>query len=39
VLNAVTFLGLSQTYQYMFQGTLILAAALLYTAARQRAEA
>ena len=38
VLNAVSFLGMSQTYQYMFQGVLILAAALLYTSARRRAE-
>jgi ribose transport system ATP-binding protein len=38
VLNAVSFLGLSQTYQYMFQGALVLAAALIYTIARRRAE-
>jgi len=38
VLNAVSFLGLSQTYQYVFQGTLIIAAALIYTTARRRAE-
>ena len=38
VLNAVTFLGLTQAYQYMFQGMLILAAALIYTTARRRAE-
>ncbi len=37
VLNAVSFLGLSQTYQYVFQGALILAAALIYSTARQRA--
>ncbi|HET7315771.1 ATP-binding cassette domain-containing protein [Salinisphaera sp.] len=36
VLNAVTFLGLSQTYQYAFQGALVLIAAFVYTAARQR---
>jgi len=36
VLNAVTFLGLSQTYQYVFQGALIVAAALIYSAARKR---
>ena len=37
VLSMVTFLGLSQTYQYVFQGVLILAAALIYSAARGRA--
>jgi len=36
VLNAVAFLGLSQTYQYVFQGALILVAALIYSAARGR---
>ncbi|MCB1490073.1 MAG: ATP-binding cassette domain-containing protein, partial [Bauldia sp.] len=39
VLNIVAFLGLSQTYQYLFQGALILAAALLYAAARGRSSA
>ena len=39
VLNAVSFLGLSQTYQYMFQGALILVAALIYSSVRQRAAA
>lgn len=39
VLNAVSFLGLSQTYQYMFQGALILVAALIYSTARRQAEA
>lgn len=39
VLNAVSFLGLSQTYQYVFQCALILAAALIYSTARRRAEA
>ena len=34
VLSAVAFLGLSQTYQYVFQGGLILAAALIYATAR-----
>ena len=34
VLNAVAFLGLSQTYQYVFQGGLILIAALIYAGAR-----
>lgn len=37
VLNAVTFLGLTQTYQYLFQGVLIVAAALIYSAVRRRA--
>ena len=36
VLNVVAFLGLSQTYQYIFQGALILAAALVYWAGRGR---
>ena len=39
VLNAVSFMGLSQSYQYGFQGLLILAAALIYTTARHRREA
>jgi len=39
VLNAVSFLGLTQTYQYMFQGLLILAAALIYSMARHQAAA
>ena len=39
VLNAVSFLGLSQTYQYVFQGVLILAAALIYSTVRERAAA
>jgi aerobic-type carbon monoxide dehydrogenase small subunit (CoxS/CutS family) len=34
VLSAVAFLGLSQTYQYVFQGGLILAAAVVYATAR-----
>lgn len=38
VLNAVSFLGLSQSYQYGFQGLLILLAALIYTSARRRRE-
>lgn len=37
VLNVVSFLGLSQTYQYVFQGALILAAALIYATVRERA--
>ena len=39
VLNAVAFLGLTQTYQYAFQGALIVAAALIYSAFRKRAGA
>ena len=38
VLNAVSFLGLSQTYQYVFQGALILAAALIYSTARSQSK-
>lgn len=34
VLNAVAFLGFTETYQYVFQGALIVAAALIYSAAR-----
>jgi ribose transport system ATP-binding protein len=37
VLNAVTFLGLTQTYQYIFQGALIVIAALIYSTVRKRA--
>jgi ribose transport system ATP-binding protein len=37
VLNAISFLGLSQTYQYVFQGGLILFAALVYSTVRGRA--
>ena len=37
VLSAVTFLGLSQTYQYIFQGSLIVVAALIYSTVRRRA--
>ena len=36
VLNAIAFMGLSQTYQYLFQGILILLAALIYSAVRRR---
>jgi ribose transport system ATP-binding protein len=36
VLNAISFLGLSQTYQYVFQGALILVAALVYSTVRGR---
>jgi ribose transport system ATP-binding protein len=35
VLNATTFLNLGQTWQYLFQGLLILAAASIYTQARR----
>jgi ribose transport system ATP-binding protein len=38
VLNVVAFLGLSQTYQYIFQGALILSAALIYWAGRGRVQ-
>ncbi len=34
VLNATTFLGLSQTWQYLFQGLLVVAAAVVYTTTR-----
>ena len=36
VLNATTFLGLSQMWQYLFQGILILAAAILFSVTRAR---
>ena len=36
VLNAAAFLGLSQTYQYVFQGTLVLIAALIYSTVQKR---
>jgi ribose transport system ATP-binding protein len=36
VLNATTFLGLSQMWQYIFQGALILVAAIFYSVARRR---
>ncbi len=36
VLNAVSFLGLTETYQYVFQGELIVAAALIYSTFRTR---
>jgi ribose transport system ATP-binding protein len=38
VLSIVSFLGLSQMYQYIFQGVLILVAALIYSAARGRSQ-
>ncbi len=37
VLNAVTFLGLTQMYQYIFQGGLIVVAALVYSTVRRQA--
>jgi ribose transport system ATP-binding protein len=39
VLNAVSFLGLSQTYQYIFQGGLIVISALVYSMSSRRAVA
>jgi ribose transport system ATP-binding protein len=36
VLSAITFLSLTQTYQYLFQGILIVVAALIYSAVRRR---
>ncbi len=39
VLNAVTFLGLTQMYQYLFQGALIVVAALVYSSVRRQAAA
>ena len=35
VLNAISFLGLSQTYQYVFQGALVLFAAVVYSTVRR----
>ncbi len=39
VLNATTFLNLGQSWQYFFQGFLILVAAAIYTQARRRSRA
>ena len=39
VLNAVAFLGLAETYQYVFQGALIVIAALIYSTFRRRSGA
>lgn len=39
VLDAVSFLGLSETYQYAFQGALIVSAALIYSSFNRRARA
>lgn len=36
VLNAIVFLGLTEMWQYTFQGLLILTAAILYSVARSR---
>jgi len=36
ILNAVTFLGFTETYQYVFQGALVVAAALIYATIRGR---
>ena len=38
VLNVVSFLGLSQTYQYVYQGALIISVALIYTSVRGRGQ-
>jgi ribose transport system ATP-binding protein len=39
VLNATAFLGLSEQYQYLFQGALILIAAIIYSTVRRRTAA
>ena len=39
VLNATAFLGLSEQYQYLFQGALILIAAMIYSTIRRRTAA
>ncbi len=39
VLDAVSFLGLSETYQYAFQGALIVSAALIYSSFNRRSRA
>jgi ribose transport system ATP-binding protein len=39
VLTAITFLGLSQTYQYAFQGALIVVSAVIYVAIRRKGSA
>jgi ribose transport system ATP-binding protein len=39
VLNAIAFLGFTETYQYVFQGALIVAAALIYSTFRRRSGA
>ena len=39
VLNATVFLSLDQTWQYVFQGLLIVAAAIIYSQVRRRGDA
>ncbi|MBW6418903.1 ATP-binding cassette domain-containing protein [Celeribacter sp. PS-C1] len=39
IFTAIAFLGLSQTYQYVFQGALIVFAAVIYTTLRGRPQA
>jgi ribose transport system ATP-binding protein len=39
ILNATAFLGLSEQYQYLFQGALILVAAVIYSTIRRRTSA
>ena len=39
IFTAITFLGLSQTYQYLFQGLLIMIAAVIYTVLRGSSKA
>lgn len=39
IFTAITFLGLSQTYQYVFQGGLIVIAAVVYTTLRSTSKA
>ena len=39
VLDAVSFLGFSETYQYAFQGALIVSAALIYSSFNRRSRA
>ena len=39
VLNAISFLEFTQTYQYVFQGALMVIAALIYSTLRRRSGA
>lgn len=39
VLDAVSFLGFTETYQYVFQGALIVSAALIYSSVRRHSRA
>jgi ribose transport system ATP-binding protein len=39
VLDAVSFLGFTETYQYVFQGGLIVSAALIYSSVRRHSQA